>query len=186
MDYEVFVLSNNIFLISGVRELIKERFPGVYSDFIVKQVTLMELMNVDSNYKVRGKYSVALVPDRMYEMLHIFSGMESIKMIPSNVSMSVVSSLLKDALILRNVQNRISFNSSLCLTAKERRYCYMIYSGMPNKKIARYFQCNEKNLSYLKRKIMSKWQCKNSLDFYKTINYFYGDSSCSYSESYVG
>lgn len=174
MSNEIFILDDDFYLINGIKEIIKKIFSDNKKRIIIKQVTLIELMNIDLNYKAKKKYSIAIVPDHRYEKLNIFAGMEHIKIVPSNVSLVTISALLSEVATSGTPSDWTGVNSSLYLTAKERRYCYLVFSGISNKKIARYFQCTEKNISYLKRKIMSKWRCKNSLDFYKVINYFYG------------
>ncbi|MGK3141802.1 helix-turn-helix transcriptional regulator [Pantoea sp. C2G6] len=183
MSNEIFIIGKNHFLHNGLREIIREGFSGKKSRFTIRQVNLVELMQIDASYKTKKRYSIAIVPAHMYETLHIFAGMEQIKMVPGNLSLADINALLSEVVASDISQSRVNANNSLCLTAKERRYCYLVYSGISNKKIARYFQCTEKNVSYLKRKIMSKWQCKNSLDFYKTINYFYAESDEVHGES---
>lgn len=170
---EVFILGDDKFLINGINEVLRTNFAGRKYRFTIRQVTLLELMKADVNYKKRKKYSIALVPAHIYETLYIFTGMENIRLVPGNIKVDDISSLIGEISIADAAQLPENGDRSLCLTARERRYCYLLYRGISNKKIARYFQCTEKNISYLKRKIMSKWQCKNSLDFYKTINYFY-------------
>lgn len=185
MNNEVFILGNNEMLMTGLRELISENFPGRKSVFTVKRVNLIELMNIDNAYRFNKKYSIALVPVHMYEALHIFAGTENIKLVAANISVPALSALLNQLLFSKLGMEIVGENDSLFLTAKERKYCYLVYSGISNKKIARYFQCTEKNVSYLKRKIMSKWQCKNSLDFYKIINFFYSGNDIDYGESKI-
>lgn len=180
MKKEIFILDNNNFLINGVREAVRAHFTGKNYRFAIRQVTLIELMKADVIYKARKQYSIALVPAHMFETLHIFTGMEHIRLVPGNISVDDVSSLLNEILMADAAQCLDNVDRTLCLTARERRYCYLVYRGISSKKIARYFQCTEKNVSYLKRKIMSKWQCKNSLDFYKTINYFYGHTTTGF------
>ena len=180
---ELFILGNNGMLIQGVREVISNNFPGNEGFFKIRQTTLIELIQIDASYKMNKKYSIAIVPAHLYDTLHIFAGLEYIKMVPSNMSMLMLSTLLGEILLSDTGIKRKKSRESPHLTAKERRYCYLVYSGVSNKKIARYFQCTEKNVSYLKRKIMSKWHCKNSLDFYKTINYFYNDNEGIHRES---
>ncbi|MBD8223315.1 hypothetical protein [Pantoea agglomerans] len=102
-------------------------------------------MNIDVNYKASKKYSIAIVPDNRYETLNIFAGMENIKMVPSNVSLDTFFALLSEVATSGTHCYWAGVSSSLSLTAKERRYCYLVSSGIPNKKIARYF------LSALKR-----------------------------------
>lgn len=176
MNNEIFILYDDYYLINGIREIIKKHFSDNNARIIIKQVSLIELMNVDIKYKSNKRYTIAVVPDIRYETLRIFAGMENIKMVPSNVSLDTIFSLLTEVVTSGTHSYWAGVTNSLSLTAKERRYCYLVFRGISNKKIARYFQCTEKNISYLKRKIMSKWQCKNSLDFYMIINYFYGES----------
>ncbi|UIL53200.1 MULTISPECIES: LuxR C-terminal-related transcriptional regulator [Pantoea] len=175
MKNEIFILGNNEMLMLGLNELTRN-FTGKKGLFSVRRVTLIELMHIDASYKTRKKQSIAIVPAHLKDVIHIFAGMEHIRLVPSNISLFAFSSLLSEVVFSDAGANRPGSNDALFLTAKERRYCYLVYNGISNKKIACYFQCTEKNISYLKRKIMSKWQCKNSLDFYKTINYFYGDN----------
>ncbi|MGD9425814.1 helix-turn-helix transcriptional regulator [Pantoea sp. NSTU24] len=183
MNSEIFILDNDIYLINGVREIVKADFSVINKHMIIRQVSLIELMNIDHRYKTLKKHSIAIVPANRYETLSIFAGMEQIKMVPANVSIATMAALLHDVTISGNHSDWGTIRHQLCLTAKERRYCYMVFRGISNKKIARYFQCTEKNISYLKRKIMSKWRCKNSLEFYKTVTWFYSDNESLHGES---
>lgn len=172
MNNELFILSNNLMLISGVQKLAEHIWSESNVTLKIKRVTLMELMRVDASYKFNKKYSVAIVPDHIYEALHIFAGLENIKIVPSDLSLSTFSALLKD-LSSYSVVKSDKKEKKIFLTAKERRYCYLVYKGVTNKKIASNFQCTEKNVSYLKKKIMMKWSCKNNVEFFKLINYFF-------------
>lgn len=183
MNSEIFILDNDIYLINGLREIMKADFSISNKSILIRQVNLIELMNIDGRYKALKKHSIAIVPENRYETLSIFAGMEQIKMVPASVSIATMAALLHDVAISGPHSGWVNIRHQLCLTAKERRYCYMVFRGISNKKIARYFQCTEKNVSYLKRKIMSKWQCKNSLDFYKTVTYFYSDKDSLHGES---
>lgn len=181
MSNEIFILNDDVYLINGITEIIKKIFSDNKKSIIIKRVNLIELMNIDLNYKAKKRCSIAIVPCHRYETLNIFAGMEHIKMVPSNVSLITISALLSEVATSATHSDCAGATSSLCLTAKERRYCYLVFCGITNKKIARYFQCTEKNVSYLKRKIMSKWKCKNSLHFYKILNYFYGGNDSLFS-----
>nr|WP_024967120.1 LuxR C-terminal-related transcriptional regulator [Pantoea sp. IMH] len=173
MNKELFILSNNQMLLGGAQRLADHMMLGKNATVTVKRVTLMELMKIDANYKFHKRYSIAIVPDHIYEALHIFSGLENIKLIPSNISLLTFSTLLSELMVSASLTRLKKKKKSLFLTAKERRYCYLVFKGVSNKKIACNFQCTEKNISYLKRKIMMKWNCKNNVEFFKLINYFY-------------
>lgn len=175
MNKELFILSNNQMLLGGAQQLADHMMLGENATVTVKRVTLMELMRIDAIYKFHKRYSIAVVPEHIYEALHIFSGLENIKLIPSNISLLTFSTLLSDLMSSTTVNRLKKKEKSLFLTAKERRYCYLVFKGASNKKIACNFQCSEKNISYLKRKIMMKWNCRNNVEFFKLINYFYCD-----------
>ncbi|MEM6160429.1 helix-turn-helix transcriptional regulator [Erwinia sp. P6884] len=173
MNHDLFILSNNQDLLSGAQELANHMLLGRNATVTVKRVTLMDLLQFDANCKFNKKHGIVIVPNHIYEALHIFSGLEYIKMVPSNMGLLTFSNLLNDMLISSSSIRVNRKEKSLFLTAKERRYCYLVYNGASNKKIACNFQCSEKNVSYLKRKIMMKWNCKNNVEFFKLINYFY-------------
>lgn len=173
MNYDWFILTDDEMLLFGAQALADSMLIGRTITITIKRVTLIELMRIDANYKRSGKKSVAIVPDDMYEVLNIFAGMETIKLVSSKMSLLSYYALINDAILPKDSAKEGDKMRTFFLTAKERRYCYMLYNGVPSKKIALYFQCNNKNISYLKRKIMSKWNCKNKIDFYKIINYFY-------------
>lgn len=173
MNYDWFILGDDEMLLYGAQALVDSQLLGRNITITIKRITLIELMRLDANYKRYGKKSVAIVPDNMYEILKIFAAMDTIKVVSSKMSLLSYSDLINDAISLKNPVKKDDKMRAFFLTAKERRYCYMIYNGVPSKKIALYFQCNDKNISYIKRRIMSKWKCKNKVDFYKIINYFY-------------
>lgn len=173
MNNELFILSNDKMLLSGARKLAEQILSEGNNKIAIKRVSLMELMRIDAGYKFNKKFSIAIVPDHIYEALHIFSGLENIKLVPSNMSLLTFSALVKDLAASSVIIRSKKRDKNIFLTAKERRFCYLVYKGASNKKIACNFQCTEKNVSYLKRKIMLKWNCKNNVDFFKLINYFY-------------
>lgn len=173
MNYDWFILDDDEMLLFGAQALADSMLIGRAITITIKRVSLMELMRIDANYKRSKKRSVAIVPDDMYEVLMIFAGMETIKVVSSKMSLLSYSELINDAILLKDSLKEGDKMRTFFLTAKERRYCYMLYNGVPSKKIALYFQCNNKNISYLKRKIMSRWRCKNKIEFYKIINYFF-------------
>lgn len=176
MSYDWFILGDDEMLLFGAQALANSMLTGRAITITIKRVTLLELMRIDANYKRSKKKSVAIVPDDMYEVLKTFSGMDTIEVVSSKMSLLSYSAIINDAILLNDSVKSVKDDytmRSLFLTTKERRYCYMLYNGIPSKKIAIYFQCNSKNISYLKRKIMSKWKCRNKIEFYKMINYFY-------------
>lgn len=175
MDYHVFIVGSDNIILSGMQSFTKEFYTVKNFTITVKHVSFMELMQLDASYKFKNKYSIAIVPTHLYEVLNVFADMQNIKMLPGNVSITMLKDYLDKIVVNDNEAYRKKKGEGVFLTSKERKYCFMVYNGISNKTIARHFQCTEKNLSYLKRKIMAKWHCKNSLEFFRFINYFYCD-----------
>ena len=175
MNCELFVLGNDQMLLHGVELLANKVVAGKRISITVKRVNLMGLMQADKRLKFNKRYSIVVVPDRIYDALRVFTAMENIKMISCKTSIEAFSTLLINTIYrCPNDEERTKTKrNNMFLTARERRFCHYIYHGVSNKNIARHFQCSEKCISYMKKKIMTKWQCKNSVEFYRIINYFF-------------
>ncbi|GAA3879884.1 MULTISPECIES: helix-turn-helix transcriptional regulator [Gibbsiella] len=158
----VIILGGDAFMTAGVKHIIS---------CLAMPKNMFEVRNggvIDCLTANRTDYqrTVVIGPRHLLNVISLFPNDISVIAACSRISVDEFVQLLSGRSISR-VQMRLSYIPRL--TKVERRYCLLLAQGVSVEQMAIIFHCGRKNISNIKAKVMTKWRCQNTLEFYKLL-----------------
>ncbi|KAB8312817.1 hypothetical protein EH228_05770 [Erwinia endophytica] len=191
-NINIFVIGKDNFILEGVKVVARE-FTTQHENysFFIENVSPIDLMVFENRRSIVSCKNIILVTDEYKNVLTSLMPSSNFFIVTSNVKINDFVSLFT-SVALSNSEKKSPKKIKMTnehLKLRERQYCSLLYKGLSNEQISKVFQCSIKNIYYLKKKLMDKWQCKNSIQFYQCLHNFlgaeyYADLECGKSTVY--
>lgn len=178
-NVNIFVIGKDNFVFEGVKAAAeKVSQENARLAFTVENISAIELLSVDNKKRHSPDRNILVVTDEYRDILTSLTPVRNFCIVPGNIKVADFIDILTSTTQTRSVTflHKKENDSVKDINLRERQYCNLLYKGLSNEQISKIFHCPVKNIYYLKKKIMNKWNCKNSIQFYKCIHIIFGSN----------
>jgi len=191
-NINIFVIGKDNFIFEGVKVVAREFTTQhkTYS-FFIENISPIDLMVFESRRSIASCKNIIVVTDEYKNVLSSLMPASNFCIVHSNIKVNDFVSLFTSVFFSSSVKKlpKKTKMTHEYLKLRERQYCSLLYKGLSNEQISKVFQCSIKNVYYMKKKLMDKWHCKNSIQFYQCLHNFlgaeyYADLECGKSNGY--
>ncbi|ORM88123.1 hypothetical protein HA50_29785 [Pantoea cypripedii] len=161
-EIRIIILGGDEFMTEGVKYVIScLAMPN--DRFEIKNGGIIDCLKAND---IDFQRTIIIAPRHLLSVISLFPNDISVIAVCSTISVGEFAQLLMNNSFTRE-QVRSSYIPRL--TNTERRYCMLLAQGVSVAQMAIIFHCGHKNISNIKAKVMMKWRCHNTVDFYKLL-----------------